>query len=47
VRLSYEQGFADAEGALKVSWNITKQFQFLVRAGYLPGLDVVYRWTLK
>jgi translocation and assembly module TamB len=47
VRMSYEQGFADAEGALKFTWNITKQFQLLARAGYLPGLDVVYRWTLK
>ncbi|MFZ3321757.1 MAG: translocation/assembly module TamB domain-containing protein [Usitatibacter sp.] len=47
VRMSYEQGFADAEGALKVTWNITKQFQLLARAGYLPGLDIVYRWTLK
>jgi hypothetical protein len=47
VRMSYEQGFADAEGALKVSWSITKQFHLLVRAGYLPGMDLVYRWTLK
>ena len=47
VRMSYEQGFADAEGALKVTWSITKQFHLLVRAGYLPGLDLVYRWTLK
>ncbi len=47
VRLSYEQGFADAEGALKVTWSFTKQFHLLVRAGYLPGLDLVYRWTLK
>jgi autotransporter translocation and assembly factor TamB len=47
VRMSYEQGFADAEGALKLSWSLTKQLQLLVRAGYLPGLDVVYRWTIK
>ena len=47
LRMSYEQGFADAEGALKLSWNITRQFQLLARAGYLPGLDVVYRWTIK
>ncbi len=47
VRMSYEQGFADAEGALKFTWSITKQFQLLARAGYLPGLDVIYRWTFK
>ena len=47
LRMSYEQGFADAEGALKLSWSVTKQFQVLARAGYLPGLDVVYRWTIK
>ncbi|HET7729617.1 MAG TPA: translocation/assembly module TamB domain-containing protein [Usitatibacter sp.] len=45
--LTYEQGLADAEGALKVTWQITRQFQMLVRAGYLPGLDAVYRWTFK
>lgn len=44
VHLTYEQGLADAEGTLKVAWRITRQFQLLVRAGYLPGLDAVYRW---
>ena len=47
VHLTYEQGLADAEGALKVAWQITQRFQLLVRAGFLPGLDAVYRWTLK
>ncbi len=47
VHLTYEQGLADAEGALKVAWTISRQFQLLVRAGYLPGLDAVYRWTFK
>ena len=47
VHLSYEQGLADAEGALKVAWQISRQFQLLVRAGYLPGLDAVYRWSFK
>ena len=47
VHLTYEQGLADAEGALKVAWQITQRFQVLVRAGFLPGLDAVYRWTLK
>ena len=45
--LTYEQGLADAEGALKLTWRITQQFQILARAGYLPGLDAVYRWTFK
>ena len=45
VHLSYEQGLADAEGALRVTWEISRRFQILVRAGYLPGLDAVYRWT--
>ena len=47
VHLTYEQGLADAEGALKIAWTISRQFQILVRAGYLPGLDAVYRWTFK
>ncbi len=45
VHLTYQQGLADAEGTLKVAWQITRQFQLLARAGYLPGLDAVYRWT--
>jgi translocation and assembly module TamB len=47
LNLSYEQGLADAEGALKITWQITQQFQVLVRAGFLPGLDAVYKWTFK
>ncbi|MGZ5673398.1 MAG: translocation/assembly module TamB domain-containing protein [Usitatibacter sp.] len=45
VNLTYEQGLADAEGALKISWQISQNFQILARAGFLPGLDAVYRWT--
>jgi translocation and assembly module TamB len=45
LQLNYEQGLADAEGALKVTWRISQHFQVLVRAGYLPGLDALYRWT--
>ena len=26
---------------------ITQAFQVLVRAGYLPGVDAVYRWTFE
>ena len=47
LHLTYEQGLADAEGALKVTWLISNQFQVLVRVGYLPGIDAVYRWTFK
>ena len=47
LHLTYEQGLADAEGALKITWQISRQFQVLVRAGFLPGLDAVYRWTFK
>lgn len=47
IHLTYEQGLADAEGALKVTWQITQHFQVLVRAGFLPGLDAVYKWTFK
>ena len=43
--LSYEQGLADAEGTLKLAWRLTRRFQLLARAGYLPGLDAVYRWS--
>lgn len=47
LHLTYEQGLADAEGALKITWLISRQFQLLVRAGYLPGIDAVYQWTFK
>jgi translocation and assembly module TamB len=43
----YERGLADAEGALRLTWQITQKFQVLVRAGYLPGVDAVYRWTFE
>lgn len=46
VHLTFEQGLSDAEGALKVTVNLSRRFQVLVRAGYLPGLDFVYRWNL-
>ena len=47
VHLSYEQGLSDAEGTLKVAWRLTRHFQMIARAGYLPGLDAVYRWTFR
>ena len=45
VHVSYEQGLSDAEGTLKVVWKITRRFSVLARAGYLPGLDGVWRWA--
>lgn len=45
VHLTFEQGLSDAEGALKVTVNVTRNFQVLVRAGYLPGVDLVRRWA--
>jgi translocation and assembly module TamB len=45
VHVSYEQGLSDAEGTLKVVWTLTRRFSVLARAGYLPGLDGVWRWA--
>ena len=47
VRVSYEQGLSDAEGSLKVAWRLTQRFSVLARAGYLPGLDGVWRWAFE
>jgi translocation and assembly module TamB len=47
VHLSYEQELGAAEGTLKLAWKLTQKFELLARAGYLPGLDAVYRWTFE
>ncbi|HUI98997.1 MAG TPA: translocation/assembly module TamB domain-containing protein, partial [Usitatibacter sp.] len=47
VHLSYEQELGAAEGTLKLAWKLTHSFELLARAGYLPGLDAVYRWTFE
>jgi translocation and assembly module TamB len=47
VHVSYEQGLSDAEGTLKVVWKLTHRFSLLARAGYLPGLDGVWRWAFE
>lgn len=47
LHLSYEQGLASAEGAIKLAYRISRQFEILARGGYLPGVDAVYRWTFK
>jgi len=45
LQLTFEQGLSDVEGALKITYRVSRQFQILARAGYLPGIDAVYRWT--
>lgn len=43
--VSYRQGLADAEGSLRIAWQLTRALQLILRAGSLPGIDVVYRLT--
>jgi len=47
LQVTFEQGLADVEGTLKITYRVSRQFQVLVRAGYLPGLDAVYRWSFR
>jgi translocation and assembly module TamB len=47
LHLSYEQGLASAEGAIKLAYRISRRFEILARGGYLPGVDAVYRWTFR
>jgi translocation and assembly module TamB len=47
LHVSYRQGLADAEGSFRVALQFTKSLQFILRAGYLPGIDAVYRFNLK
>ncbi|MBK6981849.1 MAG: translocation/assembly module TamB domain-containing protein [Betaproteobacteria bacterium] len=46
IYVSYQQGLADAEGSLRVAWQLTRSLQLILRAGYLPGVDGVYRFSL-
>ncbi|MGD9954163.1 MAG: translocation/assembly module TamB domain-containing protein, partial [Burkholderiales bacterium] len=46
IYVSYQQGLADAEGSLRVAWQLTRSLQLILRAGYLPGVDAVYRFSL-
>ncbi len=46
IYVSYQQGLADAEGSLRVAWQLTRSLQIILRAGYLPGVDGVYRFSL-
>ena len=45
--VSYRQGLADAEGSLRVAWQLTRNLQIILRAGYLPGVDAVYRFSFN
>ena len=47
IQLAYEQGLAATEGTLKLTYRVTRPFSVLVRMGYLPGLDGVWRWTFR
>ncbi|HEX4943618.1 MAG TPA: translocation/assembly module TamB domain-containing protein, partial [Usitatibacteraceae bacterium] len=45
IYVSYRQGLADAEGSLRVAWQLTRSLQIILRAGHLPGIDAVYRFS--
>ena len=47
IYISYRQGLADAQGSLRVAWQLTRTLQLILRAGYLPGVDAVYRFSFK
>jgi translocation and assembly module TamB len=47
IRVSYRQGLADAEGSFRVTLQFTRSLQFILRAGYLPGIDAAYRFSFK
>ena len=47
IRVSYLQGLADSEGSFRIALQFTNSLQFILRAGYEPGLDAVYRFTFK
>jgi autotransporter translocation and assembly factor TamB len=47
IRVSYRQGLADAQGSFRVTLQFTESLQFILRAGYLPGVDAAYRFNVK
>ena len=47
IYVSYRQGLADAEGSLRIAWQLTHGLQLILRAGYLPGVDAVYRFSFR
>jgi translocation and assembly module TamB len=47
IRVSYRQGLADAGGSFRITLQVTKSLQLILRAGYQPGLDAAYRFTFN
>jgi translocation and assembly module TamB len=47
IRVSYIQGLADAEGSLRIAWQYSRTLEFILRAGYLQGIDAVYRFSFR
>ncbi len=47
LTVSYQQGLAETEGSLRVAWQLTRSLQLILRAGYLPGIDAVYRFSFN
>ena len=47
LTVSYQQGLAETEGSLRVAWQLTRSLQMILRAGHLPGIDAVYRFSFN
>lgn len=47
LTVSYQQALAETEGSLRVAWQLTRSLQLILRAGYLPGVDAVYRFSFN
>ena len=47
IHVSYRQGLADAEGSLRIAWQYSRSLEFILRAGYLEGIDAVYRFSFR
>jgi translocation and assembly module TamB len=47
IHVSYQQGLADAEGSLRIAWQYSRSLEFILRAGYLEGIDAVYRFSFR
>jgi translocation and assembly module TamB len=47
IHVSYRQGLADAEGSFRIALQFSKSLQFILRAGYQPGIDAVYRFNFN
>ncbi len=45
IRVTYRQGLADAQGSLLFAYKYSRSLEFILRAGYLQGADVAYRFS--